>query len=84
MVGKAQVNADVEPTMGSEDFSYMLLAKEGCYIFIGNGDGTHREMGHGLGPCALHNPSYDFNDELIPVGGSFWVRLVQRYLPATA
>jgi len=84
MVGKAQVNADVEPTMGSEDFSYMLLAKQGCYIFIGNGDGSHREMGHGLGPCALHNPSYDFNDELIPVGGSFWVRLVQRYLPATA
>ena len=47
---------------------------------IGNGDGTHREGGHGLGPCTLHNPSYDFNDELIPLGGTFWVKLAQRWL----
>ena len=47
---------DFEPTMGAEDFSYFLQAKPGCYFLIGNGDGTHREGGHGLGPCMLHNP----------------------------
>jgi amidohydrolase len=71
---------DFEPTMGSEDFAYMLLVKPGCYIMAGNGEGTHREIGHGLGPCQLHNPSYDFNDELIPVGASYWTRLVEKYL----
>ncbi len=69
-----------EPTMGAEDFAYMLQAKPGAYFFIANGDGTHREMGHGGGPCMLHNPSYDFNDDLIPLGGSLWVRLVQKWL----
>ena len=84
LVGAGNVNAACEPTMGSEDFAFMLLAKPGCYAFIGNGDGSHREGGHGLGPCMLHNPSYDFNDELIPLGGSYWVKLVQRFLPAGA
>jgi amidohydrolase len=69
-----------EPTMGAEDFSYMLQHKPGCYFFIGNGEGTHRQAGHGLGPCTLHNPSYDFNDELIPLGASIWVNLVTRWL----
>jgi len=69
-----------EPTMGAEDFSYMLQHKPGCYFFIGNGEGTHRQAGHGLGPCTLHNPSYDFNDELIPLGASVWVELVKRWL----
>ncbi|MBB5204649.1 hippurate hydrolase [Inhella inkyongensis] len=68
-----------EPTMGAEDFSYYLLDKPGCYFLIGNGEGQHREGGHGLGPCTLHNPSYDFNDQLIPVGGSMWVQLVQNW-----
>ncbi len=81
LVGDDQVNDQCEPTMGAEDFAFMLQAKPGCYVFIGNGDGTHRESGHGMGPCMLHNPSYDFNDELIPLGGSFWVRLAQRFLP---
>ncbi len=54
--------------MGAEDFSYYLLEKPGCYFLIGNGDGDHRDGGHGLGPCMLHNPSYDFNDALIPLG----------------
>ena len=73
-----------EPTMGSEDFSYMLLEKPGCYAFIANGDGTHREMGHGAGPCMLHNPSYDFNDDLIPLGATYWVRLAEEWLkPST-
>jgi hippurate hydrolase len=84
LVGADNVEAACEPTMGSEDFAFMLQAKPGCYVFIGNGDGAHREHGHGIGPCMLHNPSYDFNDELIPLGGSFWVKLVQRFLPAAA
>ena len=69
-----------EPTMGAEDFSFMLQAKPGCYCFIGNGDGDHRSVGHGGGPCMLHNPSYDFNDELLPLGATYWVRLVQAWL----
>jgi hippurate hydrolase len=73
---------DFEPTMGSEDFSYFLQAKPGCYFLIGNGDGAHREGGHGMGPCMLHNPSYDFNDELIPLGATAWVRLAEKWLAA--
>ena len=79
MVGAANVQ-EFEPTMGAEDFSYFLLEKPGCYFLIGNGDGSHREGGHGMGPCMLHNPSYDFNDELIPLGGSMWVRLAEAWL----
>ena len=69
-----------EPTMGAEDFAYMLLARPGAYCFIANGDGSHREGGHGTGPCMLHNPSYDFNDDLIPLGATYWVRLAQTWL----
>ena len=69
-----------EPTMGGEDFSFFLQAKPGCYFLIGNGDGAHRAGGHGMGPCMLHNPSYDFNDALIPVGGTMWVRLAEAWL----
>jgi len=79
IVGADKVTAQ-EPTMGAEDFSFMLQAKPGCYAFIANGDGTHRDMGHGGGPCMLHNASYDFNDELIPLGATYWVRLVQAWL----
>ena len=71
---------DQEPTMGAEDFAYMLQARPGCYAFIANGDGAHREMGHGGGPCMLHNPSYDFNDDLIPLGATFWVQLAEKWL----
>jgi hippurate hydrolase len=70
----------VEPVMAAEDFAYMLQAKPGCYVFIGNGEGQHRTAGHGLGPCMLHNTSYDFNDGLIPTGAAYWVRLAERYL----
>jgi amidohydrolase len=69
-----------EPTMGAEDFAYMLQARPGAYCFIHNGDGSHRALGHGMGPCTLHNPSYDFNDELIPLGATFWVRLAEEWL----
>jgi amidohydrolase len=77
---------EFEPTMGAEDFSYFLMRRPGCYFLIGNGDGSHRAAGHGGGPCMLHNASYDFNDALIPVGGSMWVRLAEAWLngaPAT-
>ena len=79
IVGEKNVIAQ-EPTMGGEDFAYMLQAKPGCYVFIANGDGSHREMGHGAGPCMLHNPSYDFNDDLIPLGATYWVRLAEAWL----
>jgi amidohydrolase len=79
IVGETNVGAQ-EPTMGAEDFAYMLMAKPGCYAFIANGDGAHREMGHGGGPCMLHNPSYDFNDSLIPLGATYWVKLTEAWL----
>ena len=79
MLGADRVQ-EFEPTMGAEDFSYYLQEKPGTYFVIGNGDGTHREGGHGLGPCTLHNPSYDFNDSLIPFAATLWVRLAQRWL----
>ena len=79
IVGADNVMAQ-EQVMGAEDFAYMLQAKPGCYVFIANGDGSHREMGHGAGPCMLHNPSYDFNDDLIPLGATYWVRLAEEWL----
>ena len=75
------VDTNVAPTMGAEDFAFMLQAKPGCYVFLGNGDGDHRAGGHGLGPCQLHNASYDFNDALLPIGASYWVRLAEMSLP---
>ncbi|MGE5650013.1 MAG: M20 aminoacylase family protein [Bacillota bacterium] len=80
IVGDDCVNTQVEPTMGAEDFAFMLQEKPGCYVFIGNGEGAHRHDGHGMGPCNLHNPSYDFNDDLLPIGASYWVRLAEAYL----
>jgi len=81
VVGADMVDTDVEPTMGAEDFAFMLQEKPGCYVFIGNGEGEHRGHGHGLGPCQLHNGSYDFNDQLLPIGASYWVKLVEMSLP---
>ena len=83
IVGEANVQVQ-EPTMGAEDFAYMLQAKPGAYCFIANGDGAHREMGHGGGPCMLHNPSYDFNDDLIPLGATYWVKLAEEWLAQAA
>jgi len=81
VLGPENVRRDMEPTMGAEDFSFFLRQCPGAYLFLGNGTtGSHRSAGHGAGPCTLHNASYDFNDDLIPIGASFWVRLVERYL----
>lgn len=69
IVGSHNVNDNVDPSMAGEDFSYMLQTKPGCYIFIGNGDSA-----------GLHHAKYDFNDEAIPLGISYWVRLVETRL----
>ncbi len=71
IVGTGRVNAAAPPHMGAEDFSYMLEARPGAFIFIGNGDSA-----------GLHNPAYDFNDEIIPIGCSYWARLVETAMPA--
>lgn len=75
MVGAENV-LRVPPTMGSEDFAFMLQAKAGCYVFIGNGPGK--------GGCMLHNPNYDFNDQILPLGASYWANLVEHTLAAKA
>ena len=69
VVGKERVDTDVPPVMGAEDFSYMLEARPGAFIFVGNGDSA-----------GLHHPAYNFNDEVIPVGTSYWVKLVETAL----
>ena len=78
VVGAERVDRDATPVMGSEDFAYMLQAKPGCYIFLGNGNES------GPSSCTLHNPYYDFNDEILVVGASYWARLVESVLPRTA
>jgi hippurate hydrolase len=72
IAGADRVDTQVDGTMGGEDFSYMLQAKPGAYIFLGNGPSTE-----------LHTDTYDFNDEIIPVGVSYWARLVEMALPVT-
>ena len=80
IVGDALVDDHFTPVMAAEDFAHMLKVKPGCYAFIGNGDGHHRLPDHGPGPCVIHNTSYDFNDAIIPIGATYFVRLVQRWL----
>jgi hippurate hydrolase len=79
LVGANNVQ-EFEPTMAAEDFSFYLLEKPGCYFLIGAGDGNHGTASHDAGPGMLHNPNYDFNDDLIPLGGSMWVRLAETWL----
>ena len=76
VVGKKNVLRNEKPSMGSEDFSFLLNASEGAYIWIGNGLVPEDSP---EGGCMLHNTQYDFNDEILPVGSSYWVELV-RYL----
>ncbi|WP_404406076.1 M20 aminoacylase family protein [Pelagibacterium halotolerans] len=70
IAGDDRVDPRVDPTMGGEDFAYMLQARPGSYIFLGNGKSSE-----------LHTDTYDFNDEAIPYGVSYWVRLAERALP---
>ena len=82
--GVDKVIRDVAPVGGAEDFSFYLEKVPGTYLFLGNGDGGHREATyHGMGPCELHNPNYDFNDTLLPVGATYWVKLVQAFFART-
>jgi amidohydrolase len=74
LVGADAVTTSMRPSMGSEDFAFFLREKPGCYVWLGNGPGE--------GGCLLHNPRYDFNDELIPVGSAYWLELVRHLLPA--
>ncbi|MGA8695867.1 MAG: M20 aminoacylase family protein [Xanthobacteraceae bacterium] len=69
IAGKDKVDIDVPPVMGAEDFAFMLQERPGAFIFVGNGDSA-----------GLHHPAYDFNDETIPVGTSYWVRLAETAL----
>ena len=71
IVGDPRVDDAMPPIMGAEDFSYMLEARPGAFIFLGQGD-----------TAGLHNPGYDFNDEVIPVGCSYWVKLIETAMPA--
>ena len=70
VVGRERVEDNTPPVMGAEDFSFMLEARPGAFIFVGNGDSA-----------GLHHPAYDFNDDVIPIGTSYWVRLVETALP---
>lgn len=72
LVGADAVRTDARPSMGAEDFAYFLQKKPGAYVWIGNGPGE--------GGCTLHNPNYDFNDEIIVPGVAYWVELVRRIL----
>ena len=80
IVGDDMVEDNFTPVMAAEDFAHMLKVRPGCYAFIGNGDGGHRLPDHGPGPCLIHNTSYDFNDAIIPIGATYFVRLAQRWL----
>jgi len=71
VAGAGQVEANVAPLMGGEDFSFMLNARPGAFIFVGNGDSA-----------GLHHPAYDFNDEIIPTGSSYWARLAETLMAA--
>ncbi|WP_396333298.1 M20 aminoacylase family protein [Burkholderia anthina] len=70
--GEAGLIDDLQPLTGSEDFAYFLEACPGCYLIIGNGDGE--------GGCMVHHPGYDFNDDILMTGATYWVRLVERFL----
>ncbi len=72
IVGDDNVDRDPMPCMGAEDFSFMLQKRPGCYIWVGNGPGE--------GGCMLHNPHYEFNDEILSLGATYWARLVETVL----
>lgn len=72
VAGAANVNRDPRPCMGGEDFAFMLQQRPGCYIWVGNGPSDNGRL--------LHNPRYDFNDDVLPIGASYWARLVEKLL----
>jgi amidohydrolase len=76
LFGEENIIRNPTPSMGGEDFSYMLEARPGCYVWLGIGPGK------GEGGCMLHSSRYDFNDDILPIGASYWVKLVENELPA--
>jgi hippurate hydrolase len=76
LLGEENIIRNPTPSMGGEDFSYMLEARPGCYVWLGIGPGK------GEGGCMLHSSHYDFNDDVLPIGASYWVKLVENELPA--
>jgi hippurate hydrolase len=76
VVGPANVDTNPTPEMGSEDFAFMLQQKPGCYVWLGAGIGPQT--------ANIHNPHYDFNDAVLPIGASYWVRLAEQELPRAA
>lgn len=77
VVGEHNVDTDMDPSMGAEDFGAMLMQKPGCYVIIGQGEPDTPESNHNRG---LHTPQYDFNDEIIPTGVEYWATLVEEAL----
>jgi metal-dependent amidase/aminoacylase/carboxypeptidase family protein len=75
IVGESQVKRDMDPSMGAEDFSFMLQVKPGAYLRLGQGDGA------GQPGCFLHNSRYDFNDEVLPLGAALFAGLVEQSMP---
>ncbi|MBL8336268.1 MAG: amidohydrolase [Rhodoferax sp.] len=78
LLGAEHVVRDLEPSMGAEDFSFMLQVKPGAYLRIGQGDEN------GVGSCFLHNSRYDFNDEILPLGSALHAGLVEQGMPLSA
>jgi hippurate hydrolase len=76
--GEDRVDTDGDPRMGAEDFSYMLNERPGCYVWLGNGDYGDK------GGANVHTPQYDFNDDAIAYGVSYWAELVETVLPKEA
>ena len=76
VAGESQVRHMDKPTMGGEDFAFMLNAKQGSYLMIGGGTGSKDG-----GDFMVHHPRYDFNDEILPLGASYWATLVEQLLP---
>jgi len=74
VVGVPNVDTDPTPEMGSEDFAFMLQARPGCYVWLGAGNGPDT--------ANIHNPRYDFNDDVLAIGASYWVTLAEQQLPA--
>ena len=75
LVGADHVERDMAPSMGAEDFSFMLQVKPGAYMRIGQG------VEHGVGSCFLHNTRYDFNDDILPLGAALHAGLVEQSMP---